>query len=140
MKLTQKMERWIESRLWNLKIENQPIHLKRVASELVSEFGITLSSGEEKNLEGAIDQIRYRVYKRYERRQSRKTELARKLGLPEKMIERWFRAGWIVPGNQKSEALAIGIIFERDYYCRFIAPKRVGDRIPEDPDVSITSI
>ena len=140
MKLTAKMERWIETRLWNLRIENQPIHLKRIASELTGEFGINLSSGEQRNLEKAIDQIRYRVYKRHERRRIRKKELARRLGVHERLIERWFRAGWIVPGNEESEKLANGIILERDYYLRFIKPKGNGNEIPENPDVCITVV
>jgi hypothetical protein len=34
----------------------------------------------------------------------------------------------------------MGIIFERDYYLAFIERKKIDDRIPEDPDISISSI
>ena len=60
------------------------------------------------------------------------------MGLPEKMIQRWFRAGWIDPQKPETINALEGMIFERDYYYRFIAPRNTDDKIPEDPNISIT--
>ncbi|MBU0994160.1 MAG: hypothetical protein KJ737_16845 [Proteobacteria bacterium] len=56
------------------------------------------------------------------------------------MIQRWFRAGWIDLKNPETLTILSGMIFERDYYHRFIAPKGEDGKIPENPDISITRI
>jgi hypothetical protein len=140
MKLTGKMEQWIESRLWHLKIENSTITIRQVISEMTNQFGISLTPGSQKQLKAEIDKIRSRIYKRHKRWLHRRAQCAKTLGVPEKMIQRWFRAGWIDPGKPENISRLAGIIFERDYYHRFLEPKGASDKIPEDPDISITSV
>jgi len=99
MKLTGKMEQWIESRLWHLKIDNGTITIRQILSELTSLFGISLTPGSQKQLEAEIGKIRSRIYKRHKRWLRRRAQWAGTLGVPKKMIQRWFRAGWIDPGK-----------------------------------------
>jgi hypothetical protein len=140
MNLTGKMEQWIESRLWHLKIDNGTITIRQIVSELTSLFGISLTPGSQKQLEAEIGKIRSRIYKRHKRWLRRRAQWAGTLGVPERMIQRWFRAGWIDPGKPKTIRLLAGIIFERDYYHRFLEPMGADDKIPENPDVSITGM
>ena len=134
------MEQWIETRLWNQKVKNEPIIIKQVSSELCSLFGLTMTPKAQRDLEAKIEKIRFRIYKRYGRWISLRSEWATRLGLPEKMIQRWFRAGWIDPQKSETVNILAGMIFERDYYYRFIAPRDADDKIPEDPGISITSV
>ncbi len=140
MKLTGKMEQWIETRLWNQKIDNDSITIKQIISELTNLFGISLTPGTQKQLESKIEQIRSRIYKRHKRWLHRRAEWAKSLGVPEKMIQRWFRAGWIDPQKPDMVNVLSGMIFERDYYYRFIEPADAENKIPENPDISITSV
>lgn len=140
MKLTGKMEQWIETRLWNQKIDNDSITIKQIISELTNLFGISLTEGSQAQLESEIEKIRSRIYKRHKRWLHRRTEWAKRLGVPERMIQRWFRAGWIDPRNPETINILAGMIFERDYYYRFIESKDADDKIPEDPDISITGV
>jgi hypothetical protein len=140
MKLTGRMEQWIETRLWNRKVENAPIAIRQIVAELANLFGIDLTPGTKRQMAVEIDRIRSRVYKRHKRWLARRAEWAKNLGVPERLIERWFRAGWIDPGKPAHIKALTGILFERDYYFRFIEKKDADDRIPGNPDISITAI
>ncbi|MBN1931442.1 MAG: hypothetical protein JW786_07525 [Desulfobacterales bacterium] len=140
MKLTGKMEKWIETRLWNRKVDNESITIKQIVSELTHLFGISLTPGTQKQLEVRIEQIRSRIYKRHKRWLHRRAGWAKNLGVPEKMIQRWYRAGWIDPQKPETINVLAGMIFERDYYLRFIESKDSDDIIPENPDISISSV
>jgi hypothetical protein len=140
MELTLKMEKWIESRLWNQKVKNESVTIRQIISELTNLHGMTLTPGASKQLERKIEQIRSRIYKRYKKWLNLRSEWSTQLGLPEKLIQRWYRRGWIDPRKPDSLPNLMGMIFERDYYLRFIEKKRMGDRIPEDPDVSLSTI
>ena len=140
MKLTARMEKWIETRLWNQKLINEPITISQIISELTNLYGIRLTPGTQKKLEAKIEQIRSRIYKRHKQWVNRRSEWARDLNVPEQLVQRWFRAEWI--DIQKKGALSAikGIIFERDYYFRFIEPMNAEGKIPEDPEISITRV
>ena len=140
MKPTSKMEQWIETRLWNQKIDNDSITIKQIISELTNLYGIRLTPGSRTRLESEIEKIRSRIYKRHKRWLYRRAEWAKRLGMPERMIQRWFRAGWIDPRKPETVKALEGMIFERDYYYRFIEPRDADDKIPEDPGISITGV
>ena len=67
MKLTQKMEQWIESRLWKKKLNNDYITIGRIVSELKRLLRITLTFQRREELEYKIKQIRSRIFKRHQR-------------------------------------------------------------------------
>ncbi len=140
MKITGRMEKWIETRLWNLMTGNASITVKQMVSELTNLFRLELTSGSRQQVETKIEQIRNRVYKRHERWLHRRAEWARQIGVPERMIQRWFRAGWIDPRKPHTFNVLAGMIFERDYYFRFIEPIDGETAIPEDPSVRITKL
>jgi DNA-binding transcriptional regulator YiaG len=121
------------------KPSNDSITTSQIVSELNRLFKITLAPRTREQLESKIEQIRSRVYKRHKRWCVRRDEFARNLGVPGKLVERWFRAGWIDHNNPAQIKAFLHTQFERDYYFRFIKPKGEDDQISEDPDISITA-
>ncbi len=89
----------IETRLWKKRLSNDSITTSQIVSELNRLFRITLAPRTRVQLESKIEQIRSRIYKRHKRWCIRRDEFARNLGVPGKLVERWFRAGWINPYN-----------------------------------------
>ncbi|MFZ5572878.1 MAG: hypothetical protein ACOZF0_20965 [Thermodesulfobacteriota bacterium] len=140
MKITARMEKWIETRLWNQISGNATITVRQIVSELTQLFHLELTAGSQRQVESKIEQIRFRVYKRRERWLHRRAEWARQVGVPERLIQRWFRAGWIDPGKPQAFKVLAGMIFERDYYFRFIEPAAGETAIPEDPAVCISKL
>jgi hypothetical protein len=109
MDLTKKMERWIETRLWNQKVKNESITIREVIFELSVLFKIDVTPGTYNNLERKIEQTRSRIYKRYKKWLTLRSEWSTQLALPEKLIQRWYRRGWIDPQNQESLPNIMGI-------------------------------
>jgi hypothetical protein len=140
MNLSPKMEKWIKNRLWNLRVKSEPMAVQQISSELIDFFGLKLTAKTEKDLISEIEKIRYRTYKRYEKWKALRKEWATQLALPEQLIQRWYRKGWIDPQKKDNLSDLMGIIFERDYYLAFIAKKNIDDQIPEDPDVSLSDV
>ena len=140
MNLTKKMERWIETRLWNQKVKNESITIRQIIFELSTLFKIDVTPETYNKLERKIEQIRSRIYKRYKKWLTIRSEWAIQLALPEQLIQRWYRRGWIDPQNQNNLPDLMGIIFERDYYIAFIQNKNIDDQVPDDPDCSLSMV
>jgi len=73
------MEQWIETRLWNQKIDNGSITMKQIISELTNLFGIRLTPGSKTQLKSEIKEIRSRIYKRHKWWLYRRAEWAKRL-------------------------------------------------------------
>ena len=140
MDVTKKMERWIETRLWNQKVKNESITIRQIIFELSALFKIDVTPWTYNKLERKIEQIRSRIYKRYKKWLILRSEWATQLALPEQLIQRWYRRGWIDPQKPDGLSNIMGIVFERDYYLMFIEKKKIDDQIPEDPDVSLSTV
>ena len=140
MNLTPRMEKWIETRLRNLRVKNEPMIIQQVITEFIDFFKLDVTRETKNDLISEIEKIRYRTYKRHKKWLTIRAEWATQLALPEKLIQRWYRNGWIHPQNQDNLSDIMGIIIERDYYLRFIANQNIDDQIPEDPDVSLTNV
>ena len=89
----------IETRLWKKRLSNDSITTSQIVSDLNRLFRITLAPRTREQLESKIEQIRSRIYKRHKQWRIRWDEFTRNLGVPGKLVERWFRAGWIDPYN-----------------------------------------
>ena len=140
MDITKKMERWIETRIWNQKMKNESITIRQIIFELSALFKINVTSGTYNKLERKIEQVRSRIYKRYKKWLTVRSEWANELSLPEQLIHRWYCRGWIKSLNEDTLSDLKGIIFERDYYLMFIEKKKIDDQIPIDPDIGLSTV
>ena len=140
MDITKKMERWIETRIWNQKMKNESITIRQIIFELSALFKINVTPGTYNKLERKIEQVRFRIYKRYKKWLTVRSEWATELALPEQLIQRWYCRGWIKSLNEDTLSDLKGIIFERDYYLMFIEKKKIDDQIPVDPDIGLSTV
>ena len=88
MDITKKMERWIETRIWNQKMKNESITIRQIIFELSALFKIDVTPGTYNKLERKIEQVRSRIYKRYKKWLTVRSEWATQLALPEQLIHR----------------------------------------------------
>ena len=121
-------------------MKNESITIRQIIFELSVLNKIDITPGTYNKLELKIEQIRSRIYKRYKKWLTLRSEWSTQLALPEQLIQRWYRRGWIDPQKPDSLSNIMGIVFERDYYLMFIAKKKIDDQIPEDPDVSLSTV
>ena len=140
MDITKKMERWIETRIWNQKMKNESITIRQIIFELSALFKINVTPGTYNKLERKIGQVRFRIYKRYKKWLTLRSEWATELALPELLIHRWYCRGWIKSLDEDTLSNLKGIIFERDYYLMFIEKKKIDDQIPIDPDIGLSTV
>ena len=140
MNLSPRMEKWIETRLWNLKVKNRPIIIRQISSELIDFFKLRVTYKTREDLMSEIEKIRFRIYKRYKKWCDLRKEWAEQYGLPEQLIQRWYRKGWIDPKKPDTFYDIMNMIVERDYYFRFIEYQNIDKEIPEDPDISLSKL
>ncbi len=126
-----RIDRWIESRLGKLRKENQQISTNEILIEIQSYFQINIDKRNEKAWKGKILKIRKRIHKRHEREKKFCEDLARELILPVELIQRWVRCGWIIPSSENGKQ-CLTLFREFEYYRRFKP-----ERIPQDIEIPI---
>lgn len=109
------LEKWIETRLFNLKRNKKRIDIEFMIAEISGIFKIPMTDVKERNLKKKIQFINNRVAKQYQRYTERVKELSRELMVPVDFIHRWY-AGGLDINKSKNTKIWLRIVRERDFY------------------------
>jgi len=114
-----RIDKWIDSRLENIKEQNKQIDTQKILVELIHFFNIQITKKNERAMKAKVAKIRNRVNKRHERKLTFYKNLAKDLVVPISLIDRWTRKGWIVPNSKNRNESLVKLIREIEYYHSF---------------------
>jgi hypothetical protein len=127
-----RVQKWIETRLWNLKQEGKSKSGRGIIQELSGYFSIDLTPYQVGNLLNVIHKLRERVNKRFKRHVKIRSILAKTWGVDPRLVVRWEHNGMIDLGNHHAIKRLTLLFLERDY-TRIIEPLE----IPTDGKVKL---
>lgn len=124
MKKKMQYESWVETRLWNAKVNNVKISTEKLLEELKYNFNFNRNHPAKKNLRKKILRIRNRVNRKYARHREKAEKLSRQIGVPAELVNRW-ADGKLINLSNKYECSRISqMIIERDYFM-LVKPEKV---------------
>ena len=97
-----KLDRYIEKRLWNNKLKNpgRTLHTEDIIGELIQYYRLQDNGSRLRDtLRIKVRLARRRVYRRYAALQKAITTWGRKLDVPESLAEKWVRGGLVDKKN-----------------------------------------
>ncbi|MGD9245224.1 MAG: hypothetical protein PVH36_09850 [Desulfobacterales bacterium] len=125
-----RMDNWIEARLMNAKKNKSAVSTKDLIAEISIIFNLKTSRQSIRNLKIKIKTIRNRVNRRCARRKQTCERYARKLFVPNEMIQRWIENSMFPIQNPKMIERIIKVIEERDYFREALSKQHGGYIIP----------
>jgi hypothetical protein len=125
-----RIDDWIESRLMNAKKNKSAVSTKDLIAEISINFNLKTSRQSIRNLKEKIKTIRNRVNKKYTRQKQTCERYARKLFVPNEMIQRWVENGLFPIQNPRKIERIMKVIEERDYFREALSKKQGGYMIP----------
>jgi hypothetical protein len=125
-----RMDNWIEARLMNAKKSKRAVSTKDLIAEISITFNLKTSRQSIRNLKIKIKTIRNRVNRRYGRHKQTCERYARKLFVPNDMIQRWFENGLFPIQNPRMIERIMKVIEERDYFREVLNKQQGGYIIP----------
>ena len=125
-----RLDNWIESRLMNAKKNKSAVSTKYLIAEIVGIFNLNTSRQSIRNLKEKIKTIRNRVNKKFARREQTCERYARKLFVPNVMIQRWVENGLFPIQNPRKIERIMKVIEERDYFREALSKQQGGYTIP----------
>ena len=111
-----RMDDWIEARLMNAKKNKNAVSTKDLIAEISIIFNLKTSRQSIRNLKEKIKTIRNRVNKKCARQKQTCERYARKLFVPNEMIQRWVENGLFPIQNPRKIERIMKVIEERDYF------------------------
>ncbi len=139
MKKQTTLEKWIETRLFNLKVQQTRIDIDDMIAEVSGIFKVEMTEIKARNLKKKIQFINNRVAKKYQRYRERIKELSQALNVPENFIRRWYTGGMDLK-KSKHMKLMLLIIRERDFYYSMKNDIDFSDLPEEDMKITIEKI
>ena len=125
-----RMDDWIETRLINAKKNKNAVSTKDLIAEIVGIFNLNTSRQSIRRLKEKIKTIRSRVNKKCARQEQTCERYARKLFVPNEMIQRWIENGLFPVQNPRMIERIIKVIEERDYFREALSKQQGGYTIP----------
>ncbi len=125
-----RMDDWIESRLMNAKKNKSAVSTKDLIAEISITFNLKTSRQSIRNLKEKIKTVRNRVNKKYARQKQTCERYARKLFVPNVMIQRWVENGLFPIQNPRKIERIMKVIEERDYFREVLSDQEGGFTIP----------
>lgn len=105
-----KLDRYVEARLWNSKLKNpgRRLYTKDIIAELIRYYGLQDDGSRlRRTLRKKVGLARRRVYRKYAALQKNITTWAETLDVPEKLAEKWVRADHLNQDNVKSVSIIL---------------------------------
>ena len=127
-----RIDNWIESRLMNAKKNQRTVSTKDLIAEIGLTFKLNTSPHSIRNLQEKIKTIRNRVNKKCANRKQTYERYARKLFVPNEMIQRWVENGLFPIQNPQEIERLTRIIEERDYFREALRHEKEDYTIPID--------
>ncbi len=121
-----KMDDWIESRLMTAKINQGAVSTKGLIAEVRRKFNLKTSRQSTRNLREKIKTIRSRVNKKCARRKQTCERYARKLFVPNEMVQRWVENRLFPIQNPRMIERIMKVIEERDYFREALSHEQGG--------------
>lgn len=91
-----KIEKYLSSRLWNARLDGRSISLTQLMEEVERFHDIDLdNTATNYRVRRLIARIRRRIARRYCEWKARRRQWAAILGVPEELIETWYKEGLI---------------------------------------------
>jgi hypothetical protein len=125
-----RMDDWIEARLMNAKKNKSAVSTKDVIAEISGIFNLKTSRQSIRRLKEKIKTVRNRVNKKCARQKQTCERYARKLFVPNEMIQRWVENGLFPIQNPRKIERIMTVIEERDYFREALSNKQGGYIIP----------
>ena len=125
-----RMDNWIESRLMNAKKNKSAVSTKDLIAEIVGIFNLNTSRQSIRRLKEKIKTIRNRVNKKCARQKQTCERYARKLFVPNELIQRWVENGLFSIQNPRMIERIMKVIEERDYFREVLSHQEGGFTIP----------
>jgi hypothetical protein len=94
-----KLDKYAETRIWNLKIQGGKIATEDLMKEMVFRYDLTDSVTLYPELLKTIQAARRRVMRRHTKMKKNISAWALKLFLPEKVVAQWAVNGWLTEKN-----------------------------------------
>jgi hypothetical protein len=125
-----RIDDWIEARLMNAKRNKSAVSTKDLIAEIGLIFKLNTSPRSIRNLREKVKTIRNRVNKKFARQKQSFERYARKLFVPNVMIQRWVENGLFPIQNPRKIERIMKVIEERDYFREVLSDQEGGFTIP----------
>ena len=97
-----KLDKYAETRIWNLKLKNKNITTKDLIEEMIIRFNLPEKNSLCLELKKIILAARRRVMRRRTVMKKNISVWALKLYLPETLVRQWVLSGWLTEKNFKA--------------------------------------
>ena len=107
-----KIEKYLSARLWNARLDGKSVRLTQLMEEVGRYHDIDLDNTTTNyHVRRLIARIRRRIARRYSEWKARRRQWAAILGVPEELVETWYKEGLV---RNKGEVDRLKVILADD--------------------------